>query len=245
MGEKMKSAIPIDAVIVAVPAHNEERRITAAIRSILAAIDPLDPRVAVSVSIAADGCTDRSIELLETIADHAPVLRVIRGSWHSAGGARRAAVASGLASLGGQRSPTPQTTWIATTDADSCVPRDWLTTHLRFAEAGYDAIAGTVELNDDDDRTDDLVKRFARNYLVGDGTHTHVHGANMGIRASSYLAAGGFPPVVRSEDRLLWNELLRLNFAVISPVVMKVATSGRLRGRVVGGFADAMATTWT
>jgi hypothetical protein len=56
---------------------------------------------------------------------------------------------------------------------------------------------------------------------------------------------GTFPAVQRSEDRMLWNELVRRNYQVVSPVDLKVATSGRLKGRVAGGFADAMADTWT
>jgi hypothetical protein len=102
-----------------------------------------------------------------------------------------------------------------------------------------------VELCDDSDRTEELLALFARNYSVDPcGTHTHVHGANMGIRADAYLAAGGFPSVQKSEDRLLWNEVVRLNHRVISPVGLTVATSGRLKGRVVGGFADSMANAW-
>jgi glycosyltransferase involved in cell wall biosynthesis len=241
----MRRPRPIEAIVVAVPARNEERRIIAAIDSVLAAAEAVDPHVTVAVSVAADGCTDRTVELLEDVADTTSRIRVLSGRWNSAGGARRAAVANGVESLASCGPIAAQATWIATTDADSQVPHDWLTRQLRYADSGHDAVAGIVELKHDDDRTDDLISRFARNYFVGEGTHTHVHGANMGIRASAYAAAGGFPAIQRSEDRLLWNELVRLNFRVVSPVALTVATSGRLSGRVVGGFADAMANAWT
>jgi glycosyltransferase involved in cell wall biosynthesis len=240
----MTSANPIGAVVVAVPARNEELRIVASVHSILAAAEATVPRVAVVVSVATDSCTDGTIELLEAIAERSSLVRIVSGSWQSAGRARHAAVLHGLHSieLTGCR---PRQTWIATTDADTQVPFDWLASQLRFAALGYDAVAGTVELCDDSDRTEELLARFARNYKVDPcGTHTHVHGANMGIRADAYLAAGGFPSVQKSEDRLLWNEVVRLNHRVISPVGLTVATSGRLKGRVVGGFADSMANAW-
>ncbi len=240
----MRRSRRIDAIVVAVPARNEECRITDSIASILVAADAVGPRVTVAVSVAADGCTDSTIQLLGVIADRTSTVRVVSGLWNCAGGARGAAVANGIASLAAGGPIASQAIWIATTDADSQVPSDWLTSQLRYAESGHDAVAGIVELHDDDDRTDELINRFARNYSIGERTHTHVHGANMGIRASAYAAAGGFPPVQRSEDRLLWNELVRLNFRVVSPVAVKVATSGRLSGRVVGGFADAMANAW-
>jgi glycosyltransferase involved in cell wall biosynthesis len=241
----MRCSRPIEAIVVAVPARNEECRIVASIDAVLGAAEAIGPHITVAVSVAADGCTDRTIELLEDIADKDRAVRVVNGLWNSAGGARRAAVANGVASLASVGPISAQATWIATTDADSHVPPDWLTSQLRYADSGHDAVAGIVELHHDDDRTDRLVDLFVRNYSVGTRSHAHVHGANMGIRASAYAAAGGFPPVERSEDRLLWNELVRLNFCVISPVTVKVATSGRLAGRAVGGFADAMANAWT
>jgi glycosyltransferase involved in cell wall biosynthesis len=245
LDDVVRRSSTVGALVVAVPAQNEELRIAASVKSILAAAAATDPRIAIVVSVATDNCTDGTVALLEGLADHSPLLRIVSGSWNSAGRARHAAVSHGLhaVSLTGH---APGDTWIATTDADTQVPNDWLTRQLHLAELGYDAVAGTVELADDDDRSDELLALFARNYSVHcDGTHTHVHGANMGMRASAYLAAGGFPAVTTSEDRLLWNELLRLNYRAISPVDVRVATSGRLKGRVVGGFADAMANAWT
>jgi glycosyltransferase involved in cell wall biosynthesis len=247
MGALMRRFHRIDEVIVAVPARNEQQRIAESIRCIVAAAQAVDQRIATTVSVATDSCTDGTAEVLAAMADSRSDIRVVSGSWNSAGGARRAAVENGLR-LSGSGSPrTLQRTWIATTDADSCVPVDWLSSQLRFAESGYDAVAGTVQLNDDDDCTFELRDLFARNYVVDDlgEMHTHVHGANLGIRASAYISAGGFPAVETSEDRFLWNEIVRLKYRVVSPVDLKVATSGRLKGRVVGGFADAMANAWT
>jgi cellulose synthase/poly-beta-1,6-N-acetylglucosamine synthase-like glycosyltransferase len=247
MGPLVRRFHQIDHVIAAVPARNEEQRIAASIRCIVAAAQAVGQHIATTVSVATDSCTDGTAEVLAAMADSRSDIRVVSGSWSSAGGARRAAVENGLRFVGSGAPRTLQRTWIATTDADSCVPVDWLTSQLRFAESGYDAVAGTVQLNDDEDCTFELRNLFARNYAVDvpGGRHTHVHGANMGFRASAYIDAGGFPAVQTSEDRILWNELVRLKYRVVSPVDLKVATSGRLKGRVVGGFADAMANAWT
>ena len=44
---------------------------------------------------------------------------------------------------------------------------------------------------------------FRERYAAGTGPHSHVHGANLGFRASAYLTAGGFPPVPTAEDHAL------------------------------------------
>lgn len=100
-------------------------------------------------------------------------------------------------------------------------------------------------LTSDSDLTGELSELFSRNYRVGVYRHDHVHGANMEVRPNAYFAAGEFPEVETSEDRELWNEVVRQGYRVVSPSSLRVHTSGRLRGRVVGGFADSMANAWT
>ena len=39
-----------------------------------------------------------------------------------------------------------------------------------------------------------------------DGTHAHVHGANLGIRADAYLDVGGWSDASLAEDHCLWNQ---------------------------------------
>lgn len=240
----MRGNSRIKAVVVAVPARNEQDRIEACIQSILAARDQLAKGLHVVVSIAVDSPTDATAALVSSAADRDPSVLGIVGSWGSAGGSRRAAVSSGLSRVGRSSLVCSGQTWIATTDADSQVPVDWLTQQVRLANRGLDAVAGTVALAADADLTDELSCLFDRNYRVEASTHHHVHGANMGLRANAYLAAGGFPEVERSEDRQLWNALVDRGFRVISPPHLRVETSGRLKGRVAGGFADAMATVW-
>ena len=42
----------------------------------------------------------------------------------------------------------PEQVWVATTDADTRVPPDWLVRHVRAADGGADALAGVVEVAD-------------------------------------------------------------------------------------------------
>ncbi len=234
----------IDAIVIAVPAKDEVHRIGPSIAGLLAAADELHPNVCVTISVAADTCIDGTAELLDDLARVCPLIRVVHGRWSSVGAARRAAVTNGLRTQRSARVSSMKATWIASTDADSQVPLDWLVSQVSLAEGGYDAIAGTVEIADDADRTEALMDLFTRNYALRECEHDHVHGANMGLRAQAYLAAGGFPAVRRSEDRLLWNEVVRRRFRTVSPLGLTVSTSGRLSGRVAGGFSHALANSW-
>jgi GT2 family glycosyltransferase len=228
-------------IVVGIPARDERDHVGASVAAALAAVGSAGPSLDSVVVVACDSCGDGTPELLDRIRSAEPTLRVLRGHWESAGGTRRAAIAAGLREASALGHPADEI-WIATTDADTVVPRDWLTRHLHHAALGADAVAGIVELLDDDDRTPQVAEAFEGIYSVGDGlTHTHVHGANLGVRASAYLAAGGFPEVAVSEDHDLWNALRRRAFQCVSPRDVRVATSARLRSRAPGGFADTLA----
>lgn len=81
---------------------------------------------------------------------------------------------------------------------------------------------------------------FRRIYELGRDSHTHVHAANLGVRASAYLAVGGFSELQVAEDHALWNELRRRRFHCVSPLDVRVSTSARLRARAPGGFGDTL-----
>lgn len=96
----------------------------------------------------------------------------------------------------------PAKIWIATTDADSQVPPGWLRRHAHYADHGWDAV-GTIRVADWPGYQPGTRTLFDRRYEAGGGEHPHVHGANLGFRASAYLAAGGFPCVTTAEDHAL------------------------------------------
>src|ERR1035438_5314091 len=87
--------------------------------------------------------------------------------------------------------------WLATTDADSRVPRDWLTTQLAQHEVGVDHWYGRVSVADWSEYSGDARSRWQREY---ENESQPIHGANLGFNAAAYLAAGGFEPLDRSEE---------------------------------------------
>ncbi|NAZ87549.1 glycosyltransferase, partial [Kineococcus sp. T90] len=115
------------------------------------------------------------------------------------GAARAAGVAVALHEEAGADA---RGTWVACTDADSRVPAGWLRHQVAAATAGADLLLGTVRLAGPAWRDAQWRAAYARG-LGPDARHRHVHGANLGVRVSAYLAAGGFAPVAAHEDRLL------------------------------------------
>ncbi len=129
--------------------------------------------------------------------------------------------------------------WLANTDADTVVPRDWITVQLRLADSGITGVAGIVQLEDGGPPAAHELHRAT--YLTSpDGTHGHVHGANLALRADAYVDAGGWAHRALAEDHCLWGRLKRRGWRLCSPVSSVVVTSARLIGRAPGGFADTL-----
>ncbi|CCH88882.1 Glycosyl transferase family 2 (fragment) [Modestobacter italicus] len=131
--------------------------------------------------------------------------------------------------------------WLASTDADSRVPVDWLAVQRTAAESGVDALAGTVVVDDWTGFTPEAVAAFTAGYDAwragGPGAvHPHVHGANLGVRGSAYLRAGGFPPLVVSEDHGLVGAVLLGGGTVLRTPASPVRTSSRRVARARGGL---------
>ncbi|MBI5089342.1 MAG: glycosyltransferase family 2 protein [Actinobacteria bacterium] len=228
----------IQQLLVVVPAWNEERLIGGAVESLRRAADAVSP-MAVRIVIACDSCTDRTASIARARAALDARFAVIEGSWGAAGAARRAAVERARL-LDGDAIP-PELTWLATTDADCVVPDDWLAQHLAHTADGIDAVAGVVTLLADDDHSPEVARAFHDHYELGERSHRHVHGANLGVRLSAYDAAGGFPAIVTGEEHALWAELRRQSFSTCSSISLRVATSSRLEGRAPNGFAGWLA----
>jgi hypothetical protein len=154
----------------------------------------------------------------------------------SAGAARRLGVAATLQHFAGV---VRERLWLANTDADSMVTPDWLKIHLQYADRGIAGVAGIVHL---DPKSDDVAREVHRaTYLThADGTHDHVHGANMAVRADAYLDVGGWTGAALGEDHCLWGRLQRCGWPVSSPVHSVVITSSRRHGRAQGGFATTL-----
>lgn len=225
----------IEAVGVVIPAHNEAATIGRCLRSIGAAAK--DVAAPVFVVVVDDGSSDCTGELAEAMLagiSHA----VLCVNFRNVGAARNAGHSRVVEHF---RDVETERIWIASTDADSVVGRDWLARQVELAGDGVDAVAGTIRL-----ATARPVLRaaFEAEYRakVWGAEHGHIHGANMGARASAYLAAGGFQVQSCHEDVSLWRQL-RATPGVVCRAEsgLVVATSDRRTGRLSGGFASYIA----
>ena len=136
----------------------------------------------------------------------------------------------------------PSRLWLASTDADTVVPVDWLSRHLACARTGAMAVAGVVEVDSFVQLPPGVEEQYDRIYRgPADEEHPHVHAANLGVRADAYRAVGGWQTVVRGEEHHLWLGVRERGWPTMSPRSLHVTTSGRIVSRLRGGFADWLA----
>jgi cellulose synthase/poly-beta-1,6-N-acetylglucosamine synthase-like glycosyltransferase len=224
------------SVAVVIPARNEEATIERCVHSVLLSSRFAQHLESVWVVVVADACNDRTAAIAaKALAGHGEVLEC---SERSAGAARRRGTTAALDHFAPM---ALSRLWIANTDADSHVPPDWLAQHLRLAETGVGAVAGVVQVDAVPGYGSDMAVRLTADYeLRADGSHPHVHGANLGVRADAYLDAGGWSQLALAEDHCLWRRLGQRGWPRSSTIHSVVATSGRLIGRACGGFADSL-----
>jgi cellulose synthase/poly-beta-1,6-N-acetylglucosamine synthase-like glycosyltransferase len=227
-----KSRVPWSVGIV-VPAQNEEASIEACIDSILASCRDAGLKE-YFIAVVADTCSDQTATFASRALGRFGTL--IECSVRSAGSARRIGVEAVLQFY---KSRPSQHIWLANTDADTTVPLNWLTVQLQIADAGMAGVAGIVRLPPDGSTIarDLYVKTYV---TAADGTHSHVHGANLSMRADAYLDVGGWSQLALAEDHCLWQRLKGRGWPLSSTVDSVVVTSDRLRGRAMGGFADTL-----
>jgi glycosyltransferase involved in cell wall biosynthesis len=219
---------------VVVPANDEEELLPAALRSVVDAVAQLRrsrPEIDTSVTVVLDACIDGS----RRVAEHVPEVTIVEIERRSVGAARAHGVAL---ATGGEPTWKLERQWLASTDADCVVPSDWLVRQVVLADAGVDLVIGTVE--PDGALDPEILARWWALHELRDG-HPHVHGANLGIRLSTYVDCGGFEPVAVHEDVRLVERIRRSGAACVATSAVHVRTSGRTRGRTVGGFADYLA----
>ncbi|MFH8591772.1 glycosyltransferase [Streptomyces rimosus] len=224
------------ALVVAVPAHNEEAALPAALRALHTAArqpDLLARGVRVVTVVAADACSDGTAALARRHGAH-----VVELERRNVGAARAAAVAHGLDLLG----PAADRAWIATTDADTLVPAAWLAHQVEQAAAGWDCVLGTIRVAPHPTLSAAVAQRHRSLYFAGRPArdrawdHPHVHGANLGVAADAYLRARGFPALPHSEDHALAAALERVGARILRTDRCPVLTSGRTDSRAVHGF---------
>lgn len=209
-------------IAVLVPARNEAQRISRCISSILEASKHADlSGEHVSIIVAADHCTDETALIARQ--QGAQVVEVP----HPGGVGRARAAAAEFAIATGAR-------WLATTDADSLVPRNWLVAQL---DSNSDLFCGLVEVVDWEDYDPIVASSFSALHQQ-QADHAHVHGANLGISSQAYRRCGGFPEIMTGEDRLLAETCQRLGMSIARSSAAPVSTSARRQARAPSGFSD-------
>jgi glycosyltransferase involved in cell wall biosynthesis len=211
-------------IAVVIPARDEEELIGRCLASVLEAARHVTARV--TVIVVADGCLDGTVAVARGFRG----VRVVELEFANVGAARAAGAAVAL-DLGSD--------WIANTDADSVVPPNWLSHQLELAGAGWDLVVGTVR--------PDFAELEPEQQQAWLATHHrgqpngHVHGANLGVRASAYLAAGGYLPMPEHEDVDLVARLA--GHRSVATDEAEVVTSARRFGRTPGGYARFLRET--
>jgi glycosyltransferase involved in cell wall biosynthesis len=222
----------IRAVGIVVPAHNEENLLPFCLASLHDAAQALRG-VRVHLVVVADACRDLTAQVAR---QHGA--SVVTVGARNVGAARAAGVRQVLHVA---RRLDPADVWLATTDADSVVPAGWLCQQARHASQGWDAVVGTIQVADWSGYHPATRALFSERYNGETGPHSHIHGANLGFRASAYLKAGGFPAEPTAEDHAFVTALTACGCRVLHTRALPVVTSARREARAPHGFSRYLA----
>jgi glycosyltransferase involved in cell wall biosynthesis len=222
----------IKAVGVVVPAHDEEALLPGCLLALRRAASRAG--VPAQVLVVADSCTDRTVAVARACG-----VGVVGIGARNVGAARATGMMALLRRLPGL---TPAAVWMATTDADTAVPAGWLRRQLDYANQGWDVVLGTVTVADWSEHPPHVPAAFTARYSSSGEPHPHVHGANLGIRASAYLAAGGFRALRTAEDHALLAAATKAGCSVLRAGDIAVQTSARRHARAPDGFSHLLRT---
>ncbi len=233
----------IDAVGVVIPAQDEQFRIGRCLDSVRRAMSRVPDDVEPRLCVVLDSCTDRTPWVVAGLLRGWPGAQVVsvhhRPAEAGVGLARDVGV---RALLRGLRPRRPEQVWLLNTDADTTVPGDWAFEHLHYALGGAHGVAGLAELRGEPRLSGNGRRRYREILSSGvrGGTHDHVYGANLGVRADVYLRCGGFPAWGHGEEHQLWQAMAEAGCRLRQPSELRVTTSARTRGRAEGGLADLL-----
>jgi glycosyltransferase involved in cell wall biosynthesis len=223
-------------IAIVIPARDEQELLPRCLRSVQTTRSLLPSHMTSDLIVVIDQSTDDTFRVAKDIVQESGAVVAIGAG--CVGAARAFGAQLALERYGGTRDRC----WLANTDADCEVPATWLRDQVAFANAGFAAVAGIIDVDSFAEHEAFVPERFRLSYLVNaDGTHPHVHGANFGVRADAYLQAGGWQDLSTAEDHDLWRRLHNGRHRRISDASLCVLTSGRRVGRAPLGFAGALA----
>jgi hypothetical protein len=226
---------------VVIPVHNEDQLVGRALASLGRAITHAigGRRVDVGVAIVLDACRDRSGEIVaewSRCIGHGPRLHVqiLEADQGNVGEARRLGCQALLAKWS---ATAPEDIWLATTDADSEVPWNWITSQVRMRRRGAQVWVGGVDVQDWSGRSTATAQAWRQQY---EAECLPIYGANLGIDAATYLRVGGFQGLPSGEDRALFEQASAVGAVIHRDPSVRVFTSGRRVARAPDGFAAAL-----
>ena len=210
---------------VVVPAHDEEAVIARCLASIEAtAAHVAGSLVQVKVFVVCDACTDRTADIVRAMG-HVALMCDARNV-----GKARAIGADTALACGAD--------WLAFTDADTVVCREWLAAQVALRS---DVVCGTIGVDDWDVYGEAMRRHFERTYSDVDG-HRHIHGANLGISAQAYRSVGGFESLANAEDVAIVGALEAAGAHIAWSAAPRVTTSARATYRATAGFGATLAS---
>ena len=207
--ESKNIAVNLPKISIVVPAFNEATMLPLC----LDAIQKQDYKGDFEVIIADNASTDNTVRIAQKFN-----AKVVYEK-------RRGAV---YARITGFNAATGEI--IASTDADTLVPIDWLTSiEIALRDQNYAGIVGAYELNNTNTFSKKLVGSFVPylrfiDKLVG----AHFAGANFAVRRLAYIEVGGFDPsFITGEDLELSRRLRDCGFELKVDYKICVKTSAR------------------
>jgi hypothetical protein len=231
------------AVGVVLPVHDEEELLDSALSALAGAFAQLDGwRVPMKLVVVLDACSDTSDVVAEKwqrrLERRSSSLEVAIMTCEAGnvGFARRL----GCAALLDEWSRfSPSGIWLATTDADSRVPHDWLTAQVLQHESGTDFWSGRVKVDEWSSFHVETATKWKHAY---EAEKNPVHGTSLGFNADAYLDVGEFQPLKTGEDQALYRAFVDHGHPCHHDSSVRVATSARREARAPYGFAHALLT---
>ncbi len=237
--------------VVVIPARDEEERIGACLRALA---HQTVAQSAFATMVVLDGCRDRTAEVVAAVSRATGLaVTTLEGPSAGAGAARRTGMDRACERLLAAGRPHGL---IACTDADSRPAPDWLERQLAHVAAGARAIAGLIELDEDEARELPPGVRERRERDAGarlrrlrssepEAAHHHFAGASLGVTAATYREVGGIEPLAALEDAGFAARLAAHHIPILRASDVRVATSSRSDGRVARGLSiDLAVSAW-
>lgn len=214
-------------IAIVIPAHNEAATIIDCLTAVQLAIEQLPSTIIAYPIIVLDSCTDETLSLVKSAK-----VEYVTCDYRCVGRVRdlgiRHAIAAGA-------------TWLACTDADSIVNKDWLVQQMaHLKQQPTEMICGVVSVDSWAHLSMQTQQAYDAHYqdIMG---HRHIHGANLSFSSKAYLAVGGFAPLPCHEDVALVRTFENQGYPITWSNRVRVTTSSRLQARATEGFAAFLA----